>query len=71
MMRYRSRRDMIEIMIEPRFADIHKFKKETIKQTVSFPVKVNFGFFTSPKYFVPLLLLSLASLGQQLAFFLS
>ena len=53
MMRYRSRRDMIEIMIEPRFADIHKFKKETIKQTVSFPVKVNFGFFTSPKYFFP------------------
>jgi len=66
LMRYRSRRDMAELVINPSFADIHIFKVSAIKQTASFPTQTAISFFLSPKLFVPLLLVLLASLTQNL-----
>ena len=66
LMRYRSRRDLVELAIHPSFEDIHVFKNAAIQQTASFPTQTSISFFLSPKFFVPLLLLLLASLTQNL-----
>ena len=68
MMRYKSRRDLVELAADPRFADMHVFKTSAIEQTISFPVQLNISFFLGPKFFVPLILLLLASLGQHVLF---
>lgn len=38
LMRYRSRRDMLEIAFDPAFADAHPFKIEALTKTIAFPV---------------------------------
>ncbi len=37
-MRYRSRRDFLEIAIDPAFADAHEFKKAAMRKTIAFPI---------------------------------
>ena len=64
LMRYRSRRDFAELVVDPFFEDIHVFKKTAIKQTASFPTQTTVSFFLSPSFFVPIFLLLLASLAQ-------
>ena len=64
LIRYRSRRDLAELVIDPSFEDIHVFKNAAIQQTASFPTQTAVSFFLSPKFFVPLLLVLLASLAQ-------
>ena len=64
LMRYRSRRDLVELVVNPSFEDIHVFKNAAIQQTASFPTQTVISFFLSPKFFVPLLLLFFASLAQ-------
>lgn len=64
LIRYRSRRDLAELIVDPFFEDIHVFKNAAIEQTASFPTQTAVSFFLSPKFFVPLLLLLSASLVQ-------
>ena len=66
LMRYRSRRDLAELVVDPSFEDIHIFKNAAIQQTASFPTLTNISFVLSPAFFVPLLLLLLASLTQNI-----
>lgn len=35
--RYRSRRDLIEMVLWPRFRELHPFKEEALKKTLAFP----------------------------------
>lgn len=71
LMRYRSRRDMMELVIDPQFSDMHKFKTAAIQQTASFPTQTALSFYLSPKFFIPLLLLFLTSLAHNILSFLS
>jgi hypothetical protein len=64
MVRYKSRRDLVELMIDPRFADVHAYKLAAIDRTVSFPTQRSITTFLAPSVFVPALLLLLASLAQ-------
>lgn len=38
LMRYRSRRDLMEIATDPRFRDSHEFKIAAIEKTIAFPI---------------------------------
>ncbi len=38
LVRYRSRRDMIEMVIDPIFAEIHPFKQQALQKTIAVPV---------------------------------
>lgn len=38
LVRYRSRRDMIEMVIDPAFAEIHPFKEQALQKTIAVPV---------------------------------
>lgn len=70
-MRYRSRRDLIALVADPRFKDSHKFKLVAIDGTISFPMQLRMSTYLRPKFWVPLLLLLLASVGQNALFILS
>ena len=66
MMRYRSRRDLIELAANQRFTDIHIFKKLALEKTLSFPTQMTLSVFLKPTVSVPLSLLLLASLTQNI-----
>lgn len=68
MMRYRSRRDLMVLASDPKFADSHKFKLAAIDGTTSFPTQVQAGMYLSPKIWVPIILILLASLAQNAIF---
>ena len=70
-MRYRSRRDIVELVLDPRFADGHKFKMAAIDGTTSFPMQVNTSTYLRPAFWVPLMLLLMASLAQNAIFLFS
>ena len=53
MMRYRSRRDAIELVANPKFADIHVFKTSAMEKTINFPVQMNMSLFMKPGAYVP------------------
>jgi hypothetical protein len=61
--RYRSRRDMIELVIDPRFADAHLFKTAGIATTFAFPTAPAFVV-VGPKIWVGLALALAAALLQ-------
>jgi hypothetical protein len=61
--RYRSRRDMIELVVDPRFANAHAFKEAAIASTYAFPTAPAFVMI-GPKIWVGLVLALLAALGQ-------
>lgn len=61
--RYRSRRDMIELVLDPRFADAHLFKQAAIERTFAFPARPGLIAF-SPRIVVALVLALLAALVQ-------
>jgi hypothetical protein len=63
--RYRSRRDMIELVNDPRFADAHAFKRAAIENTLAFPTAPA-GVVVGPKVWVAMAL-ALAAAGAQLA----
>jgi len=68
LMRYRSRRDMMLLVSDPRFADSHKYKLAAIDGTISFPTQSFLNTYLKPKIWVPLLLILLASLAQNAIF---
>lgn len=63
-MRYRSRRDMIELVLDPMFADVHVFKEAAMSNTAAFPISP--GFLTFGPRITIALLLALAAAGAHL-----
>lgn len=61
--RYRSRRDMIELVNDPRFADAHAFKKAAIETTFAFPTTPGFVV-VGPRVWVGLVLALVAALAH-------
>lgn len=66
MMRYRSRRDLVELIMDPRFAGSHIYKLAAIEKTFSFPTQIMFSTYMRPEKSVFLLLLLLASVAQNI-----
>lgn len=67
-MRYRSRRDLMILVSDPRFGDSHKYKLAAIDGTISFPMQSFMSTYLSPKIWVPIILILLASLSQNAMF---
>lgn len=61
--RYRSRRDMIELVTDPRFAGAHAFKHVAMPSTFAFPTTPGFVV-VGPKIWVGLAVALLAALAQ-------
>ena len=66
MMRYRSRRDLMELIMDPAFTDGHIYKLAAIERTISYPTQVYFNTSFAPPAAVFVLLLLLASIAQNL-----
>jgi len=62
-MRYRSRRDMIELVVDPRFESKHAFKLAAVATTLAFPA-VGARFVAGPRVLVALVLALIAALVQ-------
>lgn len=63
-MRYRSRRDMIKMVVHPGFAAAHRFKPLGIAETFSFPTQPFLRAYISPRVSVFLILALAAALTQ-------
>ena len=63
LVRYRSRRDIIEIAANPAFADAHQFKSAAMSQTIAIPLEP-FLMLGSPRWLVGGVLLTLGALLQ-------
>jgi hypothetical protein len=63
LVRYRSRRDMIEIATDPAFAGAHQYKNAALEQTIAVPVDP-FLMLGSPRVLLALALLALGALLQ-------
>lgn len=63
-MRYRSRRDMIELVVDPRFSSSHAFKFAATAETFSFPTQPVLRLYPSPALWAPLLLALIAALAH-------
>jgi hypothetical protein len=61
-MRYRSRRDMMELATNPQLQDVHPFKTAGTAMTFSFPTQPMMGFALRPRVWVGLVLALLAAL---------
>ncbi len=65
LVRYRSRRDMLEIATDPAFADAHRFKQSAMAQTIAIPVEP-FLDLASPRWTLGLALVALGALLELL-----
>jgi len=63
-MRYRSRRDMMDLATDPRFTDAHPFKKAAMPVTFSFPSQLGVAAYVGPRIWLALLLALAAALGH-------
>ena len=61
LMRYRSRRDMMEIATNPAFAERHGFKIAALEKTIAFPVE-GILYYADPRFLLALLLFTIVSL---------
>ncbi len=68
MMRYKSRRDVVELVLAPAFADAHIYKLAAIERTISYPTRIVMSTWLRPPVAVLLALLLLASLAQNISF---
>jgi hypothetical protein len=64
LMRYRSRRDMARLAVDPRFTAAHPFKAAAIPVTFSFPTAPGPGLLLGPRVWVALVLALAAALLQ-------
>ena len=65
LIRYRSRRDCIELSLaNAEFQDLHKYKVAALKQTFAFPSRTNISFYASPRVTVAMVLALAAALLQ-------
>ena len=62
--RYRSRRDLAELICDPRFSGAHEFKHAAIPQTFNFPTRPMIMTLTGPRITVALVLALAAALCQ-------
>jgi len=67
MMRYRSRRDMMELTLDPRFTNAYPFKAAAVEQTYSFPTQILSTMALGPRSAVALVLALLAALVHLLS----
>jgi len=63
-MRYRSRRDLMEMVVDPAFGDAHKYKVLGVAETFSFPTQAFIRAYVSPRVTVFLVLALAAALAQ-------
>lgn len=63
-MRYRSRRDMAELVLDPRFTAAHPFKLAAIPVTASFPTAPRVALLLGPRIWLGLALALVAALLQ-------
>lgn len=63
-MRYRSRRDLAELVADPRFGGAHDFKFAAMPQTFSFPTQPAVMLPAGPRVWVALALALAAAVGQ-------
>ena len=68
MMRYKSRRDIAELILDPAFADAHIYKLASIDRTISYPTRIMMSTALQPPSSVLVVLILLASLVQNLSF---
>jgi len=68
MMRYKSRRDVVELVLAPAFADAHIYKLAAIERTISYPTRIVMSTWLRPPVAVLLVLLLLASVAQNISF---
>ena len=68
MMRYKSRRDIAELFLDPVMVDAHRYKIAAIERTVSYPTRVKVSSSLRPPVAFALILLLVASLAQNLQF---
>ena len=68
MMRYKSRRDIAELFLDPVMVDAHRYKMAAIERTVSYPTRVEVSSSLRPPVALALILLLVASLAQNLQF---
>jgi hypothetical protein len=64
LMRYRSRRDMIAMVRDPLFAQVHPYKALGIPTTFSFPTQRQLSLYMGPRAWVALVLALGAALAQ-------
>ena len=63
-MRYRSRRDMMQLVADPRFLEMHPFKMAGTAETFSFPTRPDLMIFASPRVWLALVILVVAAFAQ-------
>lgn len=68
MMRYKSRRDIAELILDPAFAEAHIYKLASIDRTISYPTRIMMSTALQPPSAVLVVLILLASLVQNLSF---
>ena len=66
MMRYKSRRDLVELVVDPAFADGHIYKLAAIERTISYPTQIMVSTSLRPPVVVLLVFVLLGSLAQNL-----
>ena len=66
-MRYRSRRDMLEITADPRFGERHEYKMAGLEKTIAFPVKPTL-YLSDPRLLLALILFAFTSLIDLIVF---
>lgn len=65
LMRYRSRRDMLEIATHPAFAERHEYKVAALARTVAFPVEADL-YLSDPRLLLAVVVLLLSMLVELL-----
>jgi len=63
LIRYRSRRDMLECILLPQFRDNHHFKQQALEKTFAYPTEV-IMMASSPRWMVAILVVAIAALAQ-------
>ncbi|MDP2213299.1 hypothetical protein [Phenylobacterium sp.] len=63
-MRYRSRRDLAALVVDPRFTGAHEFKFAAMPQTYSFPTQPQIMTLAGPKVWLALALALAAAVGH-------
>jgi hypothetical protein len=63
-MRYRSRRDMMKLAVDPTLRDVHPLKTAGTAMTFSFPTQIVMGLALSPRSWVALALALLAAVAH-------
>lgn len=67
LMRYRSRRDMLEISTNPVFGGRHEYKVAALEKTIAFPVETQL-YLSDPRWLLALLLLAIVGLADRMTF---